>query len=303
MALLIWLLWRAYRAFLWKVGRRLAFSYFLLGVLPIPLLLLLLAVLAYLLSGFFLGHLYRDAVQSTQGDLVAAAQGRLAAFAADGPPRRAEGGGRRLRLLPGRQEARRRPAPARRLAGLAGAAGAPPVQQGDRLRTAPRFVSVPGGRPTLAAAASRDGNGVVALYSRRLRRRAQPARRRLDRDLPLRRSRPRHHRPGGPRAQGPSPPHPQGPAGRRGGALLQAARARRALLGPAAPLVGGDLGPAARPLDRPAGGRLRGGQPERHAQHRAAPPLLQRRRDRRPRLAHPARRRRSCCSTSTPPRR
>ena len=64
-ALLIWGLWRAYRAFLWKVGRRLAFSYFLLGVLPIALLLLLLAVLAYLLSGFFLGHLYRDAVQST----------------------------------------------------------------------------------------------------------------------------------------------------------------------------------------------------------------------------------------------
>src|SRR4051794_34202071 len=54
---LLWLAWKIYRAFLYKVGRRLAFSYFLLGVLPIPLLLLLSAVLAYMLSGFFLGHL------------------------------------------------------------------------------------------------------------------------------------------------------------------------------------------------------------------------------------------------------
>jgi HAMP domain-containing protein len=163
-ALLIWALWRAYRAFLWKVGRRLAFSYFLLGVLPIPLLLLLLAVLAYLLSGFFLGHLYRDAVQSTQGDLAAAAQGRLAAFAANGPPRRAEGedivfgyyrGGRKLAGDP------RLPAAWPAWLELP----APLVQQGGRLRAAPRFVSIPGGRPTLAAAASRDGNGVVALFS------------------------------------------------------------------------------------------------------------------------------------------
>jgi len=163
-ALLIWGLWRAYRAFLWKVGRRLAFSYFLLGVLPIPLLLLLLAVLAYLLSGFFLGHLYRDAVQSTQGDLVAAAQGRLAAFAANGPPRRAEGedvvfgyyrGGKKLAGDP------RLPAVWPAWLELP----APLVQQGGRLRAAPRFVSIPGGRPTLAAAASRGGNGVVALFS------------------------------------------------------------------------------------------------------------------------------------------
>jgi HAMP domain-containing protein len=163
-ALLIWGLWRAYRAFLWKVGRRLAFSYFLLGVLPIPLLLLLLAVLAYLLSGFFLGHLYRDAVQSTQGDLVAAAQGRLAAFAANGPPRRAEGGDVVFGYYRGGKKLTGDPRlPAVWPAWLE--LPPPLVQQGDRLRAAPRFVSIPGGRPTLAAAASRDGNGVVALFS------------------------------------------------------------------------------------------------------------------------------------------
>ena len=84
-----WLLWRAYKAFLWKVGRRLAFSYFLLGVLPIPLALLLLAVSAYILAGFFMGHLYRDAVQSLQTELNAMVHARLETLAASGPPRAA----------------------------------------------------------------------------------------------------------------------------------------------------------------------------------------------------------------------
>jgi sigma-B regulation protein RsbU (phosphoserine phosphatase) len=163
-ALLVWALFRAYRAFLWKVGRRLAFSYFLLGVLPIPLLLLLLALLGYLLAGFFLGHLYRDAVQSVQGEIAAAAQSRLGAFAAASPPRAAEGGdvvfgyyrnGRKLAGDP------RLPAAWPAWLELP----EPMVRQGDRVRTVPRFVSIPGGRPTLAAAASRNGSGVVALYA------------------------------------------------------------------------------------------------------------------------------------------
>ena len=54
--------WRAVSAFLYKVGRRLSFSYFLIGVLPIPMVLLLLAVVAYLLACFFIGHVYRDAL-------------------------------------------------------------------------------------------------------------------------------------------------------------------------------------------------------------------------------------------------
>src|SRR4029077_5678929 len=67
--LLLWGVWRASKVLLWKVGRRLAFSYFLIGVLPIPMVLLLLGLGAYLLSGFFLGHLYRDAVEEVQRDL------------------------------------------------------------------------------------------------------------------------------------------------------------------------------------------------------------------------------------------
>ena len=49
------------RRLLWRVGRRLAFSYVLFGLLPFLLSLVLVIVAAYLLSGFFLGHLYRDA--------------------------------------------------------------------------------------------------------------------------------------------------------------------------------------------------------------------------------------------------
>ncbi|HEY4595922.1 MAG TPA: SpoIIE family protein phosphatase [Thermoanaerobaculia bacterium] len=162
-ALLLWGLWRLYHAFLWKVGRRLAFSYFLLGVLPIPLLLVILAMLAYLLSGFFLGHLYRDAVWSLQGELDSAAQGRLTAFSSGAPPRNTLGGdvvfgyyrgGRKLAGDP------RLPAAWPAWLELPGAQ----IRQGDRTHEVPHFVSVPGRRPTLASAASRNGNGVVALY-------------------------------------------------------------------------------------------------------------------------------------------
>src|SRR4030095_1584022 len=79
--------WRLYRACLYKVGTRLAFSYLLLGVLPIPLLLLLLTVLVYILSGFYMGHLYRDAVQSLPLELSSMAETRLDLFTGGRPPR------------------------------------------------------------------------------------------------------------------------------------------------------------------------------------------------------------------------
>ena len=166
-AVLVWGLWRLYHAFLWKVGRRLAFSYFLLGVLPIPLLLVVLAMLAYLLSGFFLGHLYRDAAQSLQGDLDSAARGRLAS-SPSGPSSGAAGGD----VLFGYYRGGRKLAGDPRLPAAWPAwleAPAPPqqgeAQTGDGRREVPRFVLVPGGRPTLASVASRNGNGVVALYA------------------------------------------------------------------------------------------------------------------------------------------
>ncbi len=75
---LLWALGRLYRRALWKVGRRLAFSYFLIGVVPIPLALLLLGAAGYLGAGFLLGHVYRDAVASVRADLEGEAAARLA---------------------------------------------------------------------------------------------------------------------------------------------------------------------------------------------------------------------------------
>ena len=66
-AAVVWL----QRRLLWRVGRRLAFSYVLLGLLPFLLSLVLVIVAAYLLSGFFLGHLYRDAAIGLHEELEA----------------------------------------------------------------------------------------------------------------------------------------------------------------------------------------------------------------------------------------
>ena len=73
--LLGWIAVRAYRAFLWKVGRRLAFSYFLVGVLPIPMVTLALLIGLYILSGFFLGHLFRDGTRNLALELRESADG------------------------------------------------------------------------------------------------------------------------------------------------------------------------------------------------------------------------------------
>ena len=159
---LLWLLWRLYRAFLYKVGRRLAFSYFLLGVLPIPLLLLLLAVLVYMLAGFFMGHLYRDAAQSLQLELSSQAAARLDLLSGGRPASREPptevafgyyrkgkriGGDKRAPALwPAWTEKRR------------------PAERGIAWEELPHFVARADGRPALVATASREGRGVVALY-------------------------------------------------------------------------------------------------------------------------------------------
>jgi serine phosphatase RsbU (regulator of sigma subunit) len=77
LVVLLWAAWRLYRRALWKVGRRLAFSYFLIGIVPIPLALMLLGAASYLAAGFLLGHVYGDAVGSVRGDLDHAAAMRL----------------------------------------------------------------------------------------------------------------------------------------------------------------------------------------------------------------------------------
>ncbi len=83
--LLVWILVKAYQAFLWKVGRRLAFSYFLIGILPIPIVALLAVAVCYLLSSFFLAHVYRNALELAQNDLVWRAEEQLALFTLDHP--------------------------------------------------------------------------------------------------------------------------------------------------------------------------------------------------------------------------
>jgi serine phosphatase RsbU (regulator of sigma subunit) len=84
--LLCVLFWRLFQRFLWTVGRRLAFSYFLIGVLPIPMVLLLLLTGAYILAGFFMGHLFRDAARGLQGEVRALADARRVEFARTGRP-------------------------------------------------------------------------------------------------------------------------------------------------------------------------------------------------------------------------
>jgi HAMP domain-containing protein len=186
--------WRVMRAFLYKVGRRLAFSYFLLGVLPIPMMLLLLGVVAYLLASFFIGHLYRDALKSLDTEVAAATHERAAfllrrgrppegaAAAADpaGPAGAAEPlpgmayayyrGGRRIAGAPRAPErwpawaaADRTPTPAPtptpQTAAAAAAEAADPSPS-----SLPRFYSGALGCPTLAAAAGSGELGVLGVY-------------------------------------------------------------------------------------------------------------------------------------------
>ncbi|MCZ6727126.1 MAG: PP2C family protein-serine/threonine phosphatase [Acidobacteria bacterium] len=75
---------RGLRWFLWRVGRRLAFSYFLIGVLPIPMVMVLGGIGLYLLSGYFLGHEYRAALDGLHHDLQSSADNALAHFAERG---------------------------------------------------------------------------------------------------------------------------------------------------------------------------------------------------------------------------
>jgi serine phosphatase RsbU (regulator of sigma subunit) len=160
--LFLWLVFRAYTVLLYKVGRRLAFSYFLLGVLPIPLVLLLLGVVSYILSGFFLGHLYRDTLDDLQTGLQTLARERADAYArtgrlpANGEPgvafgyyrhgKRVAGDPRTPKTWPTWMET---PLVARGTAA-----------DGERVR----FFQKDGG-VTLAAAEERDGVGVVALWA------------------------------------------------------------------------------------------------------------------------------------------
>lgn len=153
---LLWLLWKLYRAFLYKVGRRLAFSYFLLGVLPIPLLLLLLTVVAYILSGYYLGHLYREAVQDIKTELRLVARERAAAFDATGRAEPAQGDSPGMAVGYYRR--------GRRVAGDPRLPRTWPAWM-DKTPDAAHLIEPEEGMATLVAAASSGGVGAVALWS------------------------------------------------------------------------------------------------------------------------------------------
>jgi serine phosphatase RsbU (regulator of sigma subunit) len=165
------------KAFLYKVGRRLAFSYFLIGVLPIPMVLLLLGVVAYLLASFFLGHLYRDALRDLETEVTAATHERAALFAAEGrmaPPAAdaAVPGVAFAYYRDGARVAGDSRAPVRwpewsTASAATGQAAPPDAPSGASAAggSAARFVARPDHTPALMAAAGSAGRGVVGLYA------------------------------------------------------------------------------------------------------------------------------------------
>jgi sigma-B regulation protein RsbU (phosphoserine phosphatase) len=86
----LWAGIRLFRRFLWRVGRKLAFSYFLIGVLPIPMVTVLVGVALWLLAGALVGHLFRDTAVAFQRELEETTAQALDGFR-EGHPRLREG--------------------------------------------------------------------------------------------------------------------------------------------------------------------------------------------------------------------
>ncbi len=168
--LAVWLLWgiaQGLQLFLWRVGRRLAFSYFLIGVLPIPTVALLVLVASYIASVFMLGHLYRDAVHSVASELRFAASSRLAQLS-HAPVSRTSPS---LHVAFGYYRDGYK---------IAGCEEAPAHWQNwwaeETIETAAPapvgvpFVALADGSPTLMAAASEGRYGILALFAGNLER-------------------------------------------------------------------------------------------------------------------------------------
>lgn len=150
-----WLAGKAYQHLLWRVSGRLAFSYFLIGVVPIPLVGALVLLVGWVLSGFFLGHLFRTELSTLVRQTVAAAAH------ADGRPSDEDS-----------------PFAVAHYAGGVRVAGDPRAPEAwpewlavatrESAGAAPQFVTLPGGDSTLAAAvaAERPGSGALAFVTR-----------------------------------------------------------------------------------------------------------------------------------------
>lgn len=163
--LLGWIAVRAYRAFLWKVGRRLAFSYFLVGVLPIPMVTLALLIGLYILSGFFLGHLFRDGTRNLALELRESAriafheQARSGEQATSAGPDVVFGYYRDGKRVGGDPRT-----PAQWPGWLLRSTVPQPALSERKREEANTFVARKNGAPTLAAAAGSAKRGAVALY-------------------------------------------------------------------------------------------------------------------------------------------
>lgn len=75
--LFLWAGRAIWRRLFWSVGRRLALSYVLVGVLPLGLIALLVLLTTYMLGGFLLGHRARDVISELRDELEVAAEARF----------------------------------------------------------------------------------------------------------------------------------------------------------------------------------------------------------------------------------
>ncbi|MCB1007721.1 MAG: SpoIIE family protein phosphatase, partial [Acidobacteria bacterium] len=158
-----WIFRLVWRRFFWSVGRRLAFSYLLLGLLPIALMTVLALFAAYLLGGFLLGHLYRDSVESLRHRLESAAAERLlvAPGRDDGPSAPADGPLRFAEYHRGRRIGGGAEAPALWPDWLEEASEHSADDEAERRRP---FVALADGTISVAAAARDGDRGVVVWY-------------------------------------------------------------------------------------------------------------------------------------------
>lgn len=158
--LLLWGLLHLLRAFLWRVSRRLAFSYFLIGIVPIPLVALLALAGGYLVTGFLLGHLYRDAVNAVAGELRQATRDQADQLAAGQVPRSTSGSLVAFAYYrDGVKFAGATDAPAEWRSWWVAETSATSAPSPET----PAMVTL-GGRPTLMAAAEEAEYGILALF-------------------------------------------------------------------------------------------------------------------------------------------
>ena len=159
----VWLFRAVWRRFFWSVGRRLAFSYAVLGLLPILLMAILAGFTAYLVGDLLLGHLYRDSVEALRHDLDAAAHGRLLEEAdhGEGSVRAEEGAIRFAEYWRGRRIGGADEAPLAWPAWLEEASSRSERDLEERRRP---FLALSDGSISVAAAASNGDRGVLVWH-------------------------------------------------------------------------------------------------------------------------------------------